>query len=91
MIRTRPGRLAPAWIGYVIEPVGLFPHRTIAQNIATVPRLLRLGAGESRPRRRLLELVGLDPTFSPLSGRAVGVGGQPVGLTLALAADPPCC
>ncbi len=50
-------------IGYVIQHVGLFPHMTIADNVATVPRLL----GWSRERQRarvaeLLELVGLEAT-----------------------------
>src|SRR5688500_4574072 len=49
-------------IGYVIQQVGLFPHQTIAENVATVPRLL----GWPRPRQReradeLLALVGLEP------------------------------
>src|SRR5919199_3601194 len=49
-------------IGYVIQQVGLFPHQTIAANIATVPRLL--GWPRERVRARvdeLLELVGLEP------------------------------
>ncbi|HZW00377.1 MAG TPA: ATP-binding cassette domain-containing protein, partial [Candidatus Deferrimicrobium sp.] len=49
-------------IGYVIQQTGLFPHQTIAQNVATVPRLL--GWTETRQRSRtdeLLALVGLEP------------------------------
>ena len=49
-------------IGYVIQQVGLFPHQTIADNVATVPRLL--GWDKQRIRARvteLLDLVGLDP------------------------------
>src|SRR3954451_10927681 len=49
-------------IGYVIQQVGLFPHQTVAENVATVPRLL--GWDERRRATRateLLELVGLDP------------------------------
>jgi len=49
-------------IGYVIQQVGLFPHLNVADNVATVPRLL--GWDKERTRRRvdeLLELVGLDP------------------------------
>src|SRR3990170_7555329 len=49
-------------IGYVIQQVGLFPHRTIAENVATVPELV--GWDRARVRSRvteLLELVGLDP------------------------------
>src|SRR4051794_41279068 len=49
-------------IGYVIQQVGLFPHQTIAQNVATVPRLLSWDRDRIRPRtNELLELVGLDP------------------------------
>ncbi|HEY1285752.1 MAG TPA: ATP-binding cassette domain-containing protein, partial [Solirubrobacterales bacterium] len=44
-------------IGYVIQQIGLFPHRTIAQNIATVPSLL--GWDHARQRERATELLGL--------------------------------
>jgi osmoprotectant transport system ATP-binding protein len=79
-------------IGYVIQQVGLFPHQTVAENVATVPRLL----GWAAPRRRaradeLLQLVGLDP--ARYADRYPGVlsGGerQRVGVARALAADPP--
>jgi osmoprotectant transport system ATP-binding protein len=79
-------------IGYVIQQVGLFPHQTIAENVATVPRLL--GWPEARRRERsdeLLGLVGLDPATyrdrypSQLSGGER----QRVGVARALAADPP--
>ena len=77
-------------IGYVIQQTGLFPHRTVAQNIATVPHLL--GWDHARTDRRvgeLLELIGLDPS---LGGRypAQLSGGQQqrVGVARALAADP---
>ena len=79
-------------IGYVIQQTGLFPHRTIEDNVATVPHLL--GWPEARCRARaqeLLALVGLEP------GRYAGrypsqlSGGerQRVGVARALAADPP--
>jgi osmoprotectant transport system ATP-binding protein len=79
-------------IGYVIQQIGLFPHNTVAENIATVPRLL----GWSKPRtaervRELLELIDLDP--EEMKGRypAQLSGGQRqrVGVARALAADPP--
>src|SRR5207247_97869 len=48
-------------IGYVIQQVGLFPHRTIARNIATVPELLGWDRARTRARvEELMELVGLD-------------------------------
>jgi osmoprotectant transport system ATP-binding protein len=78
-------------IGYVIQEIGLFPHRTIAGNIATVPSLV--GWDRERVSRRvdeLLELIGLDPEMrdrypSQLSGGQQ----QRVGVARALAADPP--
>jgi len=79
-------------IGYVIQQVGLFPHETVAENIATVPRLLGWPKDRVRMRvRELLELIGLDP--AEMSGRypAQLSGGQRqrVGVARALAADPP--
>ena len=78
-------------IGYVIQQVGLFPHLSVGDNIATVPRLL----GWPRPRIRervaeLLELVGLDPVADRGRFPAQLSGGQRqrVGLARALAADP---
>jgi osmoprotectant transport system ATP-binding protein len=79
-------------IGYVIQQIGLFPHRTVDENIATVPRLLgwpkeRIAARVSE----LFELIGLDR--GEMSGRfpAQLSGGQRqrVGVARALAADPP--
>jgi osmoprotectant transport system ATP-binding protein len=79
-------------IGYVIQQVGLFPHLTIAQNVAVVPRLLGWPAERQRQRAdELLELIGLDPARyrgrypSQLSGGER----QRVGVARALAADPP--
>ncbi|MFJ4843603.1 ABC transporter ATP-binding protein [Streptomyces sp. NPDC088746] len=79
-------------IGYVIQQVGLFPHKTVLENTATVPHLL--GWGREKGRRRaaeLLDLVGLDP--SVYGGRypeqLSGGQRQRVGVARALAADPP--
>jgi len=79
-------------IGYVIQQVGLFPHQTIATNIATVPKLL--GWSKDRIAARtdeLLELVGLDPADYRARYPAQLSGGQRqrVGVARALAADPP--
>jgi osmoprotectant transport system ATP-binding protein len=79
-------------IGYVIQQVGLFPHMTIAGNIATVPKLL--GWDRARIRARvdeLLELVGLEPARDRDRYPAQLSGGQRqrVGLARAMAVDPP--
>jgi osmoprotectant transport system ATP-binding protein len=79
-------------IGYVIQQVGLFPHQTVGQNIATVPHLL--GWEKERIRRRvdeLLELVALHPEEHRDRYPAELSGGQRqrVGVARALAVDPP--
>ncbi len=79
-------------IGYVIQQTGLFPHQTIGDNVATVPRLL--GWPKQRQRERaeeLLALVGLDPATYSSRYPAQLSGGerQRVGVARALAADPP--
>jgi osmoprotectant transport system ATP-binding protein len=79
-------------IGYAIQSVGLFPHLTVAENIATVPKLL----GWKRDRidarvRELLDLVGLEPAAyaSKYPRQLSGGEAQRIGVARALAADPP--
>jgi osmoprotectant transport system ATP-binding protein len=79
-------------IGYAIQQIGLFPHRTIAENIATVPSLLGWDKGRIRSRvDELLKLVGLDPNDYRNRYPAELSGGQQqrVGVARAMAADPP--
>ncbi|WP_028798696.1 betaine/proline/choline family ABC transporter ATP-binding protein [Streptomyces sp. 142MFCol3.1] len=79
-------------IGYVIQQVGLFPHRTILDNTATVPTLVGWKKAKARARAaELLDLVGLDPaTYGPrYPDQLSGGQRQRVGVARALAADPP--
>jgi osmoprotectant transport system ATP-binding protein len=78
-------------IGYVIQQVGLFPHRTIAQNIATVPQLLGWDKARIRDRTtELLDLIGLDPELADRYPVQLSGGQQQrVGVARALAVDPP--
>jgi len=79
-------------IGYVIQQGGLFPHMTIAENIATVPRMLGWDRGRIAERvEELLTLVGLDPgTFAGRYPKQLSGGQQQrVGVARALGADPP--
>jgi osmoprotectant transport system ATP-binding protein len=78
-------------IGYVIQQVGLFPHRTIAQNIATVPQLLGWDKAKIRERTtELLDLVGLEPELADRYPVQLSGGQQQrVGVARALAVDPP--
>ena len=78
-------------IGYVIQQIGLFPHMTIGENIATVPRLVGWDRVRIRARTsELLELVGLEPgDASRYPSQLSGGQRQRVGLARALAADPP--
>ena len=77
-------------IGYVIQQVGLFPHLNVADNIATVPRLL--GWDKRRIDERvaeLLQLIGLGGLESRYPAQLSGGQQQRVGVARALAADPP--
>jgi len=78
-------------IGYVIQQTGLFPHRTIEDNIATVPLLSGWGRAKARARsRELMDLVGLDQAFARRYPYQLSGGQQQrVGVARALAADPP--
>jgi osmoprotectant transport system ATP-binding protein len=79
-------------IGYVIQDVGLFPHWTVEQNIAMVPRLESWPESRVRERvREMLELVGLDVAKFAARRPSELSGGQRqrVGVARALAADPP--
>ncbi|HUO81104.1 MAG TPA: ABC transporter ATP-binding protein [Steroidobacteraceae bacterium] len=88
---TRPGHLLRREIGYAIQGHGLFPHRTVAENIATVPRLL--GWQAARIRSRVAELLGifqLEPGeyAAKFPHQLSGGQQQRVGVARALAAEP---
>jgi osmoprotectant transport system ATP-binding protein len=79
-------------IGYAIQQIGLFPHLSVAGNIATVPKLLGWSSDRIRARvDQLLELVGLDPheTRDRYPAQLSGGQRQRVGVARALAVDPP--
>jgi osmoprotectant transport system ATP-binding protein len=78
-------------IGYVIQHAGLFPHRTIRDNVATVPLLLGWSRAKARKRAaELMELVGLEPEMAHRYPSQLSGGQQQrVGVARALAADPP--
>ncbi len=89
-VRERSSAELRREIGYVIQQTGLFPHRTIADNIATVPKLL----GWDRERidarvKELIALVGLDPDLADRYPAQLSGGQQQrAGVARALAADP---
>jgi osmoprotectant transport system ATP-binding protein len=90
-LRQDPVRLRRG-IGYVIQEVGLFPHWSIAENVATVPRLLGWPAARIAARvEEVLALVGLDPArFAARRPHQLSGGErQRVGVARALAGDPP--
>jgi osmoprotectant transport system ATP-binding protein len=78
-------------IGYVIQETGLFPHRTVEDNISTVPLLIGWHRSKARARARdLMQLVGLDPALARRYPSQLSGGQQQrVGVARALAADPP--
>jgi osmoprotectant transport system ATP-binding protein len=78
-------------IGYVIQHAGLFPHRTVLDNVATVPMLLGVDRRTARANAlELLERVGLPSSFAKRYPAQLSGGQQQrVGVARALAADPP--
>ena len=78
-------------IGYVIQQVGLFPHRTVAENIATVPGLLGWDRARTQARvAELLDLIGLERELGErYPSQLSGGQRQRVGVARALAVDPP--
>ncbi|MGW1256429.1 ABC transporter ATP-binding protein [Streptomyces sp. NPDC002513] len=90
-ISRRPVNSLRRSMGYVIQNAGLFQHRTIVDNIATVPRLLGWSKDRARTRaRELMERVGLDASLAQRYPYQLSGGQQQrVGVARALAADPP--
>ncbi|MFE9764002.1 ABC transporter ATP-binding protein [Streptomyces sp. NPDC005808] len=90
-IRRKPVNALRQSMGYVIQNAGLFQHRTIVDNIATVPRLLGWSRQRSRARAaELMERVGLDKDMARRYPYQLSGGQQQrVGVARALAADPP--
>jgi osmoprotectant transport system ATP-binding protein len=88
--KVKPAQLRRG-IGYVIQHAGLFPHRTVVDNVATVPFLVGSDKKQARARAvELLERVGLDPAFAKRYPAQLSGGQQQrVGVARALAADPP--
>jgi osmoprotectant transport system ATP-binding protein len=78
-------------IGYVIQHAGLFPHKTVADNIATVPKLIGWSKDKAQQRAmELIEQVGLEPEYADRYPSQLSGGQQQrVGVARALAADPP--
>ncbi|MEV7324067.1 ABC transporter ATP-binding protein [Streptomyces sp. NPDC093970] len=90
-VQAQPVNTLRRSMGYVIQNAGLFQHRTIVDNIATVPRLLGWSKQKARARAaELMERVGLDPALARRYPYQLSGGQQQrVGVARALAADPP--
>jgi osmoprotectant transport system ATP-binding protein len=89
-VRDRSASELRREVGYVIQQIGLFPHRTIAQNIATVPGLLGWDGSRTQARvEELIALIGLDAEMADRYPSQLSGGQQQrVGVARALAADP---
>ena len=90
-VRSLPPHVLRRGIGYVIQQGGLFPHRTVLDNIGTVPELLGWPPARRRSRaHELLDLVGLEQSVAGRYPRELSGGQQQrVGVARALAASPP--
>ncbi len=90
-VRDRDATELRREMGYVIQQTGLFPHKTIADNIATVPQLLGWDRDRTDKRvKELFEVIGLDPALGDrFPGQLSGGQQQRIGVARALAADPP--
>jgi osmoprotectant transport system ATP-binding protein len=90
-VRERDADALRREIGYVIQQIGLFPHRTIEENIATVPRLLGWDKRRIAARvQEMLELISLPEEMGRrYPAQLSGGQRQRVGVARALAADPP--
>jgi osmoprotectant transport system ATP-binding protein len=90
-VREHPAEDLRRTMGYVIQSVGLFPHMTVGENIAVVPRLLGMSSREVTSRvSEMLDLVGLSVGWAGRWPRELSGGeAQRVGVARALAADPP--
>lgn len=89
-IRQQPLLALRRRMGYAIQSIGLFPHWTVAQNIATVPQLLKWPKARTQARiDELMALLGLEPELRDRYPHQLSGGQQQrVGVARALAADP---
>jgi osmoprotectant transport system ATP-binding protein len=89
-VRTSETSTLRRHIGYVFQGIGLFPHMSVAENIAITPQLLRWPQGEIATRvKELLDLVGLPQSYASRQPAALSGGEQQrVGVARAIAARP---